>query len=90
MANVFSQHNGMTLTGNSTASLVEITYGFRWVPLNGGNVSPQTEEVTVQFAPSATQTQFRNAVRAQLLAWAAANGHTIQRHLLEDGTLVVP
>lgn len=88
---IFTADNGFALTGNSTSTSVEIRYGFRWVPLSAGStVDPATAEVTVTFAPTATQTQFRNAIRSAMLAWANAMGHVIQRHLLADGTLVQP
>jgi hypothetical protein len=77
MANIFTSDNGFSLRASSAAGQIVMSYGFKYVVI-GGPVTedPVSAEVDVAFAPAATQATVRNAVRAAMLAWAAANGHT--------------
>jgi hypothetical protein len=90
MASIFTADNGMTLKGASTAGTIVIAFGFRWTVLQSGTEDAQSDEVEASFAANASQATVREAVRAALVAWATARGHTIVRHIRQDLSLVQP
>jgi hypothetical protein len=90
VATIYTIDNGMVLVGQNTAGNIQMTYGFRWVVVNGGNEDAASDSVVVAFPPSANQASIRTAVRNALVAWATERGHTISRHILSDLTLVTP